>query len=305
MCDILCGMSTTTTHRVLTLLGLLQAQPAWTGGELSERLNVTVRTIRNDVERLRQLGYPVEAQGGVGGGYRLGAGATLPPLLLDDEEAVALAVSLRTAAGAGIGGVEESALRALGKLDQVLPVRLRRRVSALSESIATAGHTGAVAIDADLLVTISAASRDHETLRFRYRTHAGDAQQRNVEPHHLVHLGRFWYLVAWDRERDAWRSFRLDRFEGKPRTDRRFAPRPAPAGGFGAYVSRSRSVARDRWQAEVVLHGPLSELRQKIPPRYGTLEELQPDRCLLRAGADWLGALAVSRPVEMCATSAG
>jgi predicted DNA-binding transcriptional regulator YafY len=285
-------MSTGTTKRALALLGLLQARAGWTGEELAERLGVTARTVRNDVERLRELGYPVEAQAGVGGGYRLGAGTALPPLLLEDDEAVALAVSLRTAAGAGVGGVEESALRALGKLDQVLPARLRRRVGTLRGSIAAAG-TAAPVVDADLLVAISAACRDHERLRFTYRALAGEVLPRDVEPHQIVHLGRFWYLVAWDRERDAWRTFRLDRFEGTPRTDRRFRPRPAPPGGFAAYVARARSAARDRWQAEVVLHGSLAELAQRVPPAHGTLTALGAERCLLRAGADWLGALAV------------
>ena len=282
-----------TAARLLSLLGLLQSRTDWTGPQLADELGVSSRTIRADVERLRALGYPVDAQPGVGGGYRLGAGTTLPPLLLDDDEAVALAVGLRTAAGGRVTGIEESSLRALAKLDQVLPARLRRRVGSLHASVASAG-SGGPAVDGELLVGVSAACRDREGLRFAYRTHAGDAQRRRVEPHQLIHLGRFWYLVAWDLERDAWRTFRLDRLAGAPTRERRFRPRQAPEGGFAAYVARGRSAASDRWQAEVILYGPHAELVQRVPPTYGTLERLDDHRCLLRAGADWLGALAVN-----------
>jgi predicted DNA-binding transcriptional regulator YafY len=278
--------------RLLRLLALLQDRRDWTGPQLAERLGVTSRTVRADVERLRELGYPVDAQAGVGGGYRLGAGTALPPLIVDDDEAVAIAVGLRTAAGGTVAGIEEASVRALAKLDQVLPSRLRRRVHALHGYVVALG-AGGPAVDADLLVTISSACRDRERLRLTYRTHAGDTIRRIVEPHQLVHLGRFWYLVAWDLHRDAWRTFRLDRFDGVPGVDRRFTPRPPPAGGFAAHVARGRTSARGGHQAEVILHGPLAELAQRVPPTSGTLEALDDERCLLRVGGDWLGAIAV------------
>lgn len=288
-----CRTVSSTAARLLALLGLLQSQTDWTGPRLADALGVTSRTIRNDVERLRQLGYPVAAQPGVGGGYRLGAGASLPPLLLDDDEAVALAIGLRTAAGGTVAGIEESSLRALTKLDHVFPAHLRRRVVSLHASITPVGRGGPM-VDGELLVTVSAACRDRERLRFVYRTHAAETLRRHVEPHQLVHLGRFWYLVAWDLDRDAWRTFRLDRVASTPTTGRRFALRPPPDGGFAAHVARGRSAARDRWQAEVILHGPLAALAQRVPPTYGSLEPLDEQRCLLRASADWLGALAVN-----------
>ena len=279
--------------RLLRLLVLLQERRGWTAPELAERLAVSTRTIRHDVERLRELGYPVAAQSGVGGGYRLGAGAALPPLLLDDEEAVAVAIGLRTAAGGTVAGIEETSLRALTKLDQVLPSRLRRRVSALSAHVVPVARGGAT-VDGGLLVRIVSACRDREGLRFAYQAFSGERRRRDVEPHELVHLGRFWYLVAWDRDRDDWRSFRLDRIEGTPSSGRRFARHPAPPDGFAAHVSRGRSASRERHRAEIVLHAPIAVLRERVPPAYGTLVALDEHRTLLRTGGDWLGAIAVN-----------
>jgi predicted DNA-binding transcriptional regulator YafY len=280
------------SSRLLKLLSLLQSRRSWTGPELADRLEVGVRTVRRDVDRLRRLGYPVQAAPGLAGGYRLGAGAELPPLLLDDEEAVAVAIALRTAAGGTVAGIEETALRALGKLEQLLPSRLRRRVNALqSYTVSLAGTGGAVA--ADVLAQIASACRDHERLRFRYRSHDGAESRRAVEPHRLVHLGRRWYLVAFDVERDDWRTFRVDRIEPPLSTDRRFTPRKLPARDVGAYVAAAVSAARDRYQAQIVLHGPLAQLRRRVPPSYGTLEPIDDETCLLRTGSDWLGGLAV------------
>jgi predicted DNA-binding transcriptional regulator YafY len=281
-----------TSARLLKLLSLLESRRAWSGPELAQRLEVSVRTVRRDVERLRTLGYPIQAAPGVVGGYRLGAGAELPPLLLDDEEAVAVAVGLRTAAGGSVGGIEETSLRALAKLEQLLPSRLRRRVNALQTY--TVSLTGsAPTADANVLAMIAAACRDHERVRFLYRTHDGRKSRRTVEPYRLVHLARRWYLVAWDVDREDWRTFRVDRIAARLSTDRRFTPRKLPDRDIGAYVAAAVASARDRYQARIVLHAPLAEVAKRVPPSYGTLEALGDDTCLLRTGADWLGGLAV------------
>ncbi|TYR53667.1 helix-turn-helix transcriptional regulator, partial [Streptomyces parvus] len=206
-----------TSARLLRLLSLLQTHRDWSGADLADRLGVTPRTVRRDVDKLRELGYPVNAARGTGGGYQLGAGAELPPLLLDDEEAVAVAVGLRTAAGHGIEGIGESSVRALAKLEQVLPNRLRRRVGALGAFTVPMLHgQDASVVDPGLLTELAAACRDAERLRFAYRTHGGDSSRRTVEPHRLVCTERRWYLVAWDLEREDWRTFRADRITPTP-----------------------------------------------------------------------------------------
>ena len=281
-----------TSARLLSLLSMLQARRDWTGPELAARLEVGVRTIRRDVDRLRQLGYPVQATPGVAGGYRLGAGASLPPLLLDEEEAVAVAVGLRTAVSGGVAGIEETSVRALAKLEQVLPSRLRRRVNAVGSATVPYPRSGP-AVDPEALAVIAAACRDGDRLRFRYRSHEGKASTRLVEPHRLVHTGRRWYLVAWDADREDWRTFRVDRIATPLSTDRRFAPRDPPAADIAAYVSRAVSSARDRYQAQVILHAPLEEMTERVPHAAGTLEAIDEHSCLLRTGSDWLGGLAV------------
>jgi predicted DNA-binding transcriptional regulator YafY len=281
-----------TSERLLSLLSLLQARRDWPGAELAERLHVGPRTVRRDVDRLRRLGYPVHATRGVGGGYRLGAGASLPPLLLDEEEAVAVAVGLRTAASGGVAGIEETSVRALTKLEQVLPSRLRRRVNAVGAATVPYARAGPV-VDADTLAVIAGCCRDHERLRFAYRSHGGDSSRRLVEPHRLVHTGRRWYLVAWDVRREDWRTFRVDRIEPRLTTDRAFTPREPPAEDIAAYVSQSVSAARDRYQAEVILRAPLEQVAPRVPHAVGTLEEIDEHSCLLRTGSDWLGGLAV------------
>src|SRR5690348_18374346 len=196
-----------TSARLLRLLSLLQARRDWTSAELAARLGVTTRTIRNDVVRLRGLGYPVDARPGVAGGYRLGAGGSRPPLLLDDEETVAVAIGLRTAANGSVAGIEEASVRALAKLQQVLPSRLRHRVSAIASSALAVPSRGPE-VDPDVLTLIASACREPERLRFDYRTHSGTATRRSVEPYRLVNDRRRWYLVAWDADRDDWRTFR-------------------------------------------------------------------------------------------------
>src|SRR5258708_12282322 len=191
-----------TSARLLRVLTLLESRREGSGSEVAQRLEVSTRTVRNDMVRLRELGYPVEAARGVAGGCRLGAGAALPPLLLDDDEAVAVAVALRSTTGGGVAGIEETSIRALVKLEQVLPMRLRRRVNALQAYTVPVSFSGPT-VEPQLLSTIAAACRDSEVLRIDYRKHDGTESTRSVEPYRLVHMGRRWYLVAWDTDRRA------------------------------------------------------------------------------------------------------
>jgi predicted DNA-binding transcriptional regulator YafY len=287
-----------TSERLLKLLSLLQARSDWTGRELAERLAVTARTVRNDVERLRRLGYPVQASPGVGGGYRLGAGAALPPLLLDDEETVAVALGLRTAAGGAVAGIEEASLRALVKLEQVLPSRLRHRVNALHGAMATVPGGGPT-VEAGVLTAIAQATRDRERLRFDYRDHDGSGSVRDVEPHRMVSWGRRWYLVAWDAGRQDWRTFRVDRMRPRQPTGPRFTPRQVPGGDVTAYVERTVGQATWRYRARVLLHAPAAAMAGKLPAAV-TLEPVDERTCIATAGADdplvlalWLGLLDV------------
>ncbi|HEY7605334.1 MAG TPA: YafY family protein [Actinomycetes bacterium] len=280
-----------TSERLLKLLSLLQTRSDWTGSELAERLQVSGRTVRNDVERLRRLGYPVHASPGVGGGYRLGAGAALPPLLLDDEEAVAVAVGLRTAAGGAVAGIEETSLRALVKLEQVLPSRLRHRVNALHSAMA-AVQTGGPTVDAEVLTAIAAAIRDRQRLRFDYRHHDGSASVRDVEPHRMVSWGRRWYLVAYDADRRDWRTFRVDRLRPRTPAGPRFTPRRVPGGDVTAYVERSVGQATWGYRARVLLHAPASSLAGRLPPAV-ELEPVDDRTCIATAGADDPAVLAL------------
>jgi predicted DNA-binding transcriptional regulator YafY len=273
-----------TSERLLKLLSLLQARPDWTGQELAERLGVTGRTVRNDVERLRRLGYPVQASPGVGGGYRLGAGAALPPLLLDDEEAVAVAVGLRTAAGGAVAGIEETSLRALAKLEQVLPSRLRHRVGALHSAM-TAVQGAGPAVDPGVLTAIATAVRDRERLRFDYRHHDGSGSVRDVEPHRMVSWGRRWYLVAWDVGREDWRTFRVDRVRPRLPTGPRFTPRKVPGGDVAAYVEKTVGQATWRYRARLLLHAPAAALAGRLPPAV-ELEPVDDRTCLATVGSD-------------------
>jgi predicted DNA-binding transcriptional regulator YafY len=281
-----------TSARLLRLLSLLQARRDWTGRELADRLGVTTRTVRNDVDRLRRLGYPVHATPGVAGGYRLGAGAALPPLLLDDDEAVAVAVGLRTAAGGAVTGIEETSLRALAKLEQVLPARLRRRVTALQSSTVAITGPGPT-VDPAVLTAIAGACRDHERLRFDYRDHDGAISRRTVEPHRLVCWGRRWYLVAWDTQRQDWRTFRADRIEPRTPTGPRFPPRDPPDGDVAAYVTLNVGSATWRYRASVRLHAPADVVAAKLPFTLGPVQALDENTCLLNAGSDSPHMLAV------------
>ncbi|HEX8347212.1 MAG TPA: YafY family protein [Actinoplanes sp.] len=281
-----------TSARLLRLLSLLQSRREWTGPELAQRLGVSRRTVRNDVERLRSLGYPVEATRGSAGGYRLGAGAQLPPLLLDDDEAVAVVVGLR--AVAGLAGVEELSLRALAKLEQVLPRRLRRRVAALTEyAVRVPADNPAPQVEAEVLATLAAACRDAERLRFEYRSHRGDDSHRDVEPYRLVVWGRRWYLLGWDVERGDWRTFRVDRITPTIPHGPRFVPRPLPAEDVAAYVSARASAVAWRYRAKVVVHAPASEVAARLTSAVGRVEERDATTCWLHTGSDSLDSLAV------------
>jgi predicted DNA-binding transcriptional regulator YafY len=283
---------TETSSRLLTLLSLLQARRDWPGSELARRLEVSGRTIRRDVERLRGLGYPVESLTGPAGGYRLRAGTAMPPLLLDDDEAIAIAVGLRTAARASVTGIEETSVRALVKLEQVLPAHLRRRVRALGSATMTL-PAGGPTVDPQTLTVIAAACRDFECVRFAYRGRDGIASRREVEPHSLVNLGRRWYLAAWDRRRQDWRTFRVDRLASPASTGVRFAPRDLPARDAAAYVSESLSTAPNRYEARVTLHAPAEAVRRGVPSYWGTIEPIDEHTCEYRTGDDDLGWLAL------------
>ena len=280
-----------TSARLLRLLSLMQARRYWSGAELAERLEVTDRTLRRDVDRLRDLGYPVHSTSGMAGGYRLGAGAALPPLLLEDDEAVAVSVGLRTAAGGTVTGMEEAAVRALAKLEQVLPSRIRRRVRALHSFIVPFANVGPT-VDAGMLTTIAGACRDHERLRFAYLGKEGAPTQRDVEPSGLVHTGRRWYLVAWDVGREDWRTFRVDRIQNKVSTGTRFVPRSPPDKDLAAYVARSMSAVPYPVRARVVLFAPAEEVAPRVSPMMGKVEPLDDRTCRLDTGGPSFEALA-------------
>jgi predicted DNA-binding transcriptional regulator YafY len=283
-----------TSARLLRLLSLLQTPRDWTGTELAERLGVSGRTVRSDMERLRRLGYPVLATRGAAGGYRLGAGAALPPLLLDDEEAVAITVGLRTATGGAIAGIEEASLRALAKLEQVLPSRLRRRVNTLQSFTVPVPRDGSgPAVDPSVLTTLAAACRDRERLRFDYQDHAGAVSLRSAEPYRLVNWGRRWYLLAWDVERADWRTFRVDRMVPRIPTGPRFAPRELPDSDVAGYVSGRVSAAAWRYRTRVTVHAPAAVVLERINPAVGTVEPIDESTCILHTGADTVETLGV------------
>jgi predicted DNA-binding transcriptional regulator YafY len=278
--------------RLLRLLSLLQARRDWSGADLAARLEVTTRTIRADVDRLRRLGYPVHAAPGVAGGYRLGSGAALPPLLLDDEEAVAVVIGLRAAATQSVSGIEDSSLRALRKLEQVLPARLRQRVASLHTSVLTITDPGPT-VDADVLTALAAACHAQERVRFDYRDYRGEVSARAVEPHRLVCWGRRWYLVGWDLRRDQWRTFRVDRVRPHPPTGLRFAPRTPPEGDFAAYVARTVGSATWAYRARVKVHASADHLLSKLPFATGVVEAIDERTSWFTCGSDSPHLLAV------------
>jgi predicted DNA-binding transcriptional regulator YafY len=280
-----------TSERLLRVLTLLESRQDWSGAALAERLEVSTRTVRNDMVRLRALGYPVGGAPGVAGGYRLGAGSALPPLLLDDDEAVAVAVALRSSAGGGVAGIEETSVRALVKLEQVLPSRLRRRVNALQAYTVPVAFSGPT-VEPQLLSTIAAACRDDEVLRIDYRKHDGTESTRSVEPYRMVHLGRRWYLVAWDRDRRAWRTFRVDRLQVRTPNGPRFIPREPPAEDIGEYVMRNVRSVPMTYQARVVVQASAAVIGERVP-RGVVVEPVDDVMCVVHASANSIEMLAL------------
>jgi predicted DNA-binding transcriptional regulator YafY len=276
-----------TTERVLALLGLLQQRQVWTGPELADRLGVTPRTVRRDVGRLRALGYPVHASQGIGGGYQLGPGQDLPPLLLDDEEAIATAVSLLAGAGGAVAGAGDAALRALTKLDQVLPTRLRHEVRALSDSVESFDG-GRTPVDPEVLMTLARACRDEVEAGFGYPSR-GAERVRRVEPYRLVASDRRWYLLAFDLDRDDWRSFRVDRMTGVSARTWRFRPRPAP--DAASYVQEGVASRVYPHRARFLVHAPADTVRAQIPGAAAVVRPRGSGRCEVLSGAASLDAV--------------
>lgn len=291
-----------TAERLLKLLGLLEGRIDWTAEELAGRLEVTTRTIRRDITRLRELGYPVKAVAGPGGGYRLGAGGKLPPLLLDDGEALAVALGLRVSASAAVGGLEDFSLSALAKLEHVLPPRLRSRLEDISDATTSTLGSSRSQVDHASLALVAATIRQRERLRLGYVDGEGNETERHVEPVRLVHTGRRWYLVAFDLDRDDWRTFRLDRVSAPFATGMRASSRRGP--DPVELVQRGITVEAWRFPASVVVHAPISRAEREIAPTVGTLEPIDDDSCRLVIGADDMGWLAryllsLSMPFEV------
>jgi predicted DNA-binding transcriptional regulator YafY len=276
-----------TSSRTLRLLSLLQSQRQWAGADLADRLEVSGRTLRRDVERLRELGYPVSASRGTDGGYQLTHGASLPPLVLDDEEAVALAVGLRSATHSSVTGMAEASVRALTKVVQVMPQRLRRRVEALQAVTVPAawGEAGTEPVDPLALTTVAQCCRDAERLTFDYVASDGAHSARHVEPHRLVPVGQRWYLVAYDLGRGDWRTFRLDRLAEAATTGQHFAPRRLPAADAATFVLTGLEGRRDPHRVQVTVSAPAAQVVARVG-RWGTVTPLSPTTCRLEMTAD-------------------
>ncbi|PZT69287.1 transcriptional regulator [Streptomyces sp. SW4] len=288
-------MTTDTPARLLTLLSLLQTPREWPGGELAERLGVSRRTVRRDIDRLRELGYPVQATMGAEGGYRLVAGKAMPPLVLDDEEAVAIAVGLRAGAGHAVEGVDEASVRALAKLEQVLPARLRHRVTTLQAATTPLTSGDGPSIAPETLTVMASTVAGRERLRFAYRAGDGTESRRLTEPYRLVSTGRRWYLVAYDLDRADWRTFRVDRVSEPFATGARFAPRELPTGSAAEYLRRSMHRRGDSYDVEIAFAAPAEVVAARLPGWLGTpLASADGSSCVLRATvsdkAEWLAA---------------
>ncbi len=284
-----------TAARMLALLGLLQARSDWSGAELAQRLGVTDRTIRNDIDRLRGLGYPVDAVRGPGGRYRLGIGTKLPPLLLEEDEAVAVAVGLR--AGTAVKGIEETSARALTKLEHVLPRRLQRRVNALKDAVSagpenTGSNVEDPVVDAALLSEVAAAVRDHVELRFDYQG-PQDSTRLQLEPYRLVSWQRRWFVVARDARTGSWAPYRLDWMELRSPAGRRFTPQPLPGEDYTSFVLRE--VAFSGWSvhARIAVDGSAEDVLARINPTVGVVESVDAEHCVLVTGADSVEMIAV------------
>ncbi|HEX3425975.1 MAG TPA: YafY family protein, partial [Acidimicrobiales bacterium] len=288
-----------TSARLLELLSLLQARPQWNGAELAERLGITERTVRRDVTRLRELGYPVVADAGRAGGYQLGRGGAMPPLLLTDDESVAVAIGLRVAASGGVAGYDEAAVAALAKLEQMLPATLRERVLALNAAtVMTRSGTGPL-VDPEALLAIAQACRRPERIRFAYQDGSGNLSERRVEPYGLVNAERRWYLVARDLDRLDWRTFRLDRMREPVLTGHRFVRTEEP--DTAAMVAHGLAIAPYRWQAEAVVHATMEEAQAVVARTIGTVEEVAGE-VILRVGAnevEWVARYLAGLPFDV------
>ncbi|MFF9410729.1 helix-turn-helix transcriptional regulator [Streptomyces anandii] len=277
-------MTTDTPARLLQLLSLLQTPREWPGGELAERLGVSRRTVRRDVDRLRELGYPVQASRGSDGGYRLVAGKAMPPLVVDDEEAVAIAVGLRAGAGHAIEGVDEASVRALAKLEQVLPARLRHRVSTLQAATTPLTSGDGASVAPETLTVMASAVAGRERLRFAYRAGDGTGTRRVTEPYRLVSTGRRWYLVAYDLDRADWRTFRVDRVSEPFATGARFTPRELPTGSAAEYLRQSMYRRQETYAFTVAFAEPAERVAARLPAWLGTPEPLEGgEGCVLRS----------------------
>jgi predicted DNA-binding transcriptional regulator YafY len=278
-----------TSTRTLRLLSLLQARRHWPGAELARRLQISPRTLRRDVDRLRELGYPIAAQRGADGGYQLAAGTALPPLMIDDEEAVALALGLQAAAQGAVEGIAEASVRALAKVTQVMPARLRRRVEALGAMTVPASWQSQTQarVDPGILTAVAVACRDIERLRFSYTAADGQHTGRHVEPHRLVLLGHRWYLAGYDLARHDWRSFRLDRVTAPRSTGTRFRPRELPAADAAAFVRAGIDQVSAAYDVEVLVQAPAAAVRQRIG-RWAAVEDIDATSCRVRMSTDSL-----------------
>lgn len=293
-----------TPARLLRLLSMLQARRSWQGAELSQRLEVTDRTLRRDIDRLRSLGYPVHSTSGVAGGYSLGAGASLPPLMLDNDEGVAVFIGLKQVSGGSIAGIEDAAMRALAKLERVLPARVRKTVQTLGANILRLSDSGP-RVELEAVSTLAEACHDQVQIRFRYRDQHGQDSERLVEPQRVVHMERRWYLVAFDNLRDDYRTFRLDRLSLPIERGAAFSPRPFPGGDLTGYVTRALSTGPHAQHASLLLHAGFDEAKARLHPSLGTLEPVSETRCRLRMWspsleftASWVGMVPLEFEIE-------
>lgn len=280
-----------TTSRALQLLSLLQSRRVWTGPELMERLEVSERTLRRDIDRLRDLGYEVSSISGPAGGYQLEAGADIPPLLFDEEEATAIAMGLLTAAGGTVAGLEDTSIRALAKLEQVLPPRIRRRLTMLQEAIVPLPRAW-VSVDADVLTMVAQACRDSERIRFEYRRRDGEQSERHVEPHQLVSVHQRWYLLAYDRDREDWRTFRVDRMSSPWATRIGFKPRRIPGGSAADYVEQSLRSRPMRYEVTATVSAPRDEVEKRLRGADAEVVAIGENVCRIVIQGDYLEWLA-------------
>jgi predicted DNA-binding transcriptional regulator YafY len=273
--------------RLLRLLSLLQSRREWSGRELADRLGVTERTVRRDVDRLRSLDYPVTGTTGTAGGYRLGSGTQLPPLQLDDDEAIAVALGLVGAAGGGVSGMAESSMSALAKLEQVLPARLRPQLAAVGSAAEAIPRPGVPQVDPGTLAVLARCCRNHEIVAFDYRGRQRDATRRRVEPHQLLTLAWRWYLLAYDPARDDWRIFRVDRIDEVTPVLHRFVPRVLPAADAASYLVESFVSAQYQHTVRLTVEAPASAVTSAFEGVVrGIVEPVGPSSCVVRFSAD-------------------